>query len=76
VPLLNHSLLSFRFFEIFLLCVTVLYLLAVTGLYFCDNEVLEIATPLRPSPQGELEITDVNRIYMQPGSLQVELTRF
>ena len=48
---------------------------AVTGLYFHDNEVLEIAAALRPSPQGELEINDVNRIYMQRGSLQVELTR-
>jgi glucose-1-phosphate thymidylyltransferase len=46
---------------------------AVTGLYFYDNDVLEIARTLRPSPRGEYEITDVNRAYLERGRLRVEL---
>jgi glucose-1-phosphate thymidylyltransferase len=46
---------------------------AVPGLYFYDNDVIEIARDLAPSPRGEYEITDVNRAYLQRGTLHVEV---
>jgi glucose-1-phosphate thymidylyltransferase len=47
--------------------------LAVTGLYFYDNQVLDIAKSLKPSPRGELEITDVNKAYIERGQAKVQV---
>jgi glucose-1-phosphate thymidylyltransferase len=46
---------------------------AITGLYFYDNRVVDYASALKPGPRGELEITDLNRVYLEQGQLDVKL---
>ena len=46
---------------------------AVTGLYFYDNDVVKLAADLKPSARGELEITDLNRLYLEAGKLKVQV---
>jgi glucose-1-phosphate thymidylyltransferase len=46
---------------------------AVTGLYFYDQQAVDLAKNLKPSPRGEMEITDLNRLYPEPGTLKVEI---